>query len=103
MEVIGNAPVASAPCRAGRRPSRSAAIAVATTSTLLSASSTQSTGISAIRNPALGKHQELGVDNQPVSPTSGSSRRATSARIALNSYCTTSENRVRSVPRSSRS
>ena len=64
-------------------PARSA-IAVATMSTGESGSSTQSTGTSWMRSPARSASTSSSVSkNQPVSSTSGSSRRATSARMAL--------------------
>ena len=96
----GSRPVASA------RPSRAmpfrSATAVATMSTLLSGSSTQSTGTSWMRSPQRSASTSSSVSkNQPVSSTSGSSRCATSARIALNPHWA-SVNRAASVPRSSR-
>ena len=82
---------------ASARPSRAtpfrSAIAVATMSTRLSGSSTQSTGTSWMRSPARSASTSSSVSkNQPVSCTSGSSRWATSRRIALNPHCA-SENR----------
>ena len=78
------------------------ATAVATMSTRESGSSTQSTGTSWMRRPARSASTSSSVSkNQPVSSTSGSSRCATSARIALKPHCA-SENPVCSVPRSSR-
>jgi hypothetical protein len=64
-------------------PFRSAT-AVATMSTWLSGSSTQSTGTSWMRSPAFSASTSISVSkNQPVSSISGSSCSATSARIAL--------------------
>jgi hypothetical protein len=78
------------------------AMAVATMSTRLSGSSTQSTGTSWMRSPLRSASTSSSVSkNQPVSSTSGSSRWATSARIALNPHCA-SENPAPSVPRRSR-
>ena len=76
----------------GARPSRDdpaqVGDAVATMSTRLSGSSTQSTGTSWMRSPARSASTSSSVSkNQPVSCTSGSSRAATSARIALNPHC----------------
>ncbi len=71
-------------------------------STRLSGSSTQSTGTSAIRSPERSASTSSSVSkNQPVSSTSGSSRRATSERMALNPHWA-SEMWVASAPRSSR-
>ena len=57
-------------------------------STRESGSSTQSTGTSWMRSPARSAITSNSVSkNQPVSATSGSSCRATSARTALNPHC----------------
>ena len=81
---------------------RRSARAVPTTLTRESGSSIQSTGTSWMRSPARSASTSSSVSkNQPVSVVSGSSARATSARIALNPHCA-SENRVPSVACSSR-
>ena len=86
----------------GQRPAtrstpRRSASAVATMSTRLSGSSTQSTGTSWMRSPDRSARTSSSVSkNQPSSSTSGSSPAATSARIALNPHCA-SENRAASV------
>ena len=68
-------------------PLRSA-VAVATMSTRLSGSSTQSTGTSWIRRPLRSASTSSSVSkNHPVSATCGSRRSATSARMALNPHC----------------
>ena len=54
--------------------------------TVESGSSTQSTGTSSIQPGALGEHQHLGVEEPAGSSTIGSSRSATSRRIALNPH-----------------
>ena len=55
-----------------------------------------------MRSPARWASTSSSVSkNQPVSRTSGSNCRATSARIALNPHCA-SENRTARVPRSNR-
>jgi len=97
---IGSRPVARS--RLSRAmPCRSAST-VAAMSTRLSGSSTQSTGTSWIRSPARCASTSSSVSkNHPVSCTSGSSRCATSRRIALNPHWA-SENRAASAPRSSR-
>jgi len=78
------------------------AVAVATMSTRLSGSSTQSTGTSWMRRPLRSASTRSSVSkNHPVSDTRGSSWRATSVRTALNPHCA-SENRAPSTPRSSR-
>lgn len=95
--ATGSRPVASA--RDTRATPRRSAIAVATTSTRLSGSSTQSTGTSWMRSPDRSASTSSSVSkNQPSSSTSGSNPRATSARIALNPHWA-SENRAASVPR----
>ena len=67
-----------------RRMPRRSSSAVRTMSTLLSGSSTQSTGTSWIRRPARSASTSSSVSkNQVLSSTSGSSSRATSLRIAL--------------------
>ncbi len=98
--AIGNRPMASArPTRA--QPFRSA-IAVGTMSTVLSGSSTQSTGTSAMRRPICSARTKSSVSkNQPVSATNGSSSRAMSVRMALNPHCA-SENRAPIAVRSIR-
>jgi len=81
---------------------RRSATAVASTSTRLSGSSTQSTGTSAMRSPARSASTSISASkNHPLSCTSGSSCCATSRRMALKPHCA-SENRAASVPRSSR-
>ena len=81
-----------------RRSSR----AVRRMSTRLSGSSTQSTGTSWMRSPARSARTSSSVSkNHALSSTSGSSSRATSARIALKPHWA-SLKPVRSVPRSSR-
>ena len=92
--------------RASPVPSRTiprrSATAVATSLTRESASSIQSTGTSAIRNPARSAKTSNSVSkNQAVSVVSGSSTRAASARIALNPHCA-SENPVPKLACSSR-
>jgi hypothetical protein len=97
---MGSAPVASA--RASRATPLRSATAVASRSTLLSGSSTQSTGTSWMRSPARSASTSSSVSkNQPVSSTSGSRPSATSLRIALKPHWA-SEKRAASVPRSSR-
>ena len=77
-------------------PLRSA-VAVATMSTRLSGSSTQSTGTSWMRSPLRSASTSSSVSkNHPVSATCGSRRSATSARMALKPHCA-SENRADSV------
>lgn len=67
-----------------------------------SGSSTQSTGTSWIRSPARSASTSISVSkNQPVSSTSGSSRSATSRRMALNPHWA-SLKRAESEERSSR-
>ena len=98
--ATGSAPEPSA--RPTRQMPRRSAIAVATMSTRESGSSTQSTGTSWIRRPARSASTSISVSkNQPVSSTSGSSRRATSARMALKPHWA-SVKPVCRVPRSSR-
>ena len=73
--------------RAGRCPCRSST-AVRTMSTDESGSSTQSTGTSWMRSPARSASTSSSVSkNQPVSSTSGTSRCATSPRMALKPHC----------------
>jgi hypothetical protein len=85
MTLTGIAPVAK-PLSSRATPLRSA-IAVATMSTRLSGSSTQSTGTSWMRSPARSASTSSSVSKtHPVSMTCGSSWRATSARIALNPH-----------------
>ena len=92
----GPATARAARPRAGRR------CAVRTMSTLLSGSSTQSTGTSWIRSPARSATTSSSVSkNHALSSTSGSSSRAASRRIALKPHWA-SLNRARSVWRSSR-
>ncbi len=68
-------------------PLRSA-VAVATMSTRLSGSSTQSTGTSWMRRPVRSASTSSSVSkNQPVSAMCGSRRCATSARTALKPHC----------------
>ena len=97
MALTGIEPLAKP--RSSRPTPLRSAVAVATMSTRLSGSSTQSTGTSWMRSPLRSASTSSSVSkNQPVSATCGSSRCATSARIALKPHCA-SENRAGSVDR----
>ena len=85
-----------------RQIPRRSSVAVLTTSTLESASSTQSTGTSCTRRPLCSASASSSVSkNHPSSSTIGSSSRAMSARTALNPHCA-SETPLRRTTLSSR-
>ena len=74
--------------RSSRAMPLRSAVAVATMSTRLSGSSTQSTGTSWMRSPVRSANTSSSVSkNQPVSAMCGSRRWATSARTALKPHC----------------
>lgn len=82
----GSAPTASA--RPTRHTPFRSSVAVRTMWTVESGSSTQSTGTSWMRSPARSASTSSSVSkNHPESSTIGSSRSATSRRMALNPHC----------------